>query len=113
MLDIPHQLATQVRDGGEDAPRGHVPLNLCKPELDLVQPRRIGRRVVELNVGMSHQERPDLLRLVRGKVVDDDVDLATPRLRVDNVLENPTNSSLVCRGAVWPSTSPVRVFNAA
>jgi len=87
MPDIAHQLAAQVRDGGENTACGHVALNLCKPELDLVQPGRIGRRVVELNVGMSHQERPDLLRFVCGQVVDDDVDLATTRLRVDHVLE--------------------------
>ena len=37
----------EVGDGREDAAREYVAFDLCKPQLDLVQPRGIGRREMQ------------------------------------------------------------------
>jgi len=47
MLDIAHQLASQVGDEGEDAPRRDILLDRGDPEFDLIEPGRIGRSVKE------------------------------------------------------------------
>jgi hypothetical protein len=41
MLDIAHPLAAQVGDGGEDAPRRDIALDLGEPEFDLIEPGRL------------------------------------------------------------------------
>ena len=87
MLDIAHQLATQVGDGGEDASRCDIALDLGEPEFDLIEPGRIGRRVVEMDGRMRDQERPDLLRFVGREIVHDDVHLAPSGLRLDDGLQ--------------------------
>src|SRR5205809_8146915 len=56
--DVLQELAPQVRDGGEDPARKEIPLDLRKPELDLVEPRGVGRRVVDGDARMRCQ--PDL-----------------------------------------------------
>src|SRR5271165_2535140 len=46
-----------------------------EPDLNLVEPGRMGRRVMEMYVGMTLQPKVTL-RLVGRKIVEDDVDLA-------------------------------------
>src|SRR3989338_8756315 len=87
MLDIAHQLPTQVGDRGEDAPRRDIALDLGEPEFDLIEPGRIGRREVEMDERMRHQEGPDLLRFVSREIVHDDVNLTPSRLRLDDGLQ--------------------------
>ena len=87
MLDIAHQLAAQVGDGGEDPPRGDIALDLGEPEFDLIEPGRVGRRVVKMDGRMRHQEGPDLLCFVGREIVHDDVDLAPSGLRLDDRLQ--------------------------
>src|SRR5262252_2476686 len=84
MPDVAHQLLSQVGDRGEDTPGDHIALDFRKPKFDLVQPGRVRRRVMKADPRMCRQERADLLRLVDRKIVDDDVDLAPPGLRVDD-----------------------------
>ena len=45
MLDVTHQLASQIGHRGEDAAGDHGALDLREPEFHLVEPGRIGRRV--------------------------------------------------------------------
>ena len=51
-------------------------LNAREPVLDLVEPRRIGRREVDLHVAVRGQEVRDALGLVAADVVADNVNLA-------------------------------------
>jgi len=43
------QLAGQIRGRGENAPRNDISFDLGEPEFDLVKPRRVGGREVEMN----------------------------------------------------------------
>ena len=52
-----------------------VALDLAEPQLDLVEPGRVGRGEVHMNAGVLAQELLDLLGLVRREVVGDHMDL--------------------------------------
>ncbi len=68
-------------------PRDDVALDLGEPELDLIQPRRVRGREVQLHTAMPGEERPHRLCLVGREIVENDVDLAPRRLRSDDVRE--------------------------
>lgn len=74
-VDVAAQLASQIRDGSEDAARDHLALDSGKPEFDLVQPGRIGRREVEMNAGILFQKLTHQGGFVSREIVQDDVDL--------------------------------------
>jgi hypothetical protein len=75
LIDVVHELAAQICSRGEDAAVDEVALDLGEPELDLVQPRGIGRREVQAHVLVQGQELAHPLGLMRGEVVEDDVNL--------------------------------------
>ena len=76
-----------------------VALDLGKPELDLIEPGRIRRREMQLHARMLQQETScTAWVLCADEIVDNDVNLAPPRLRGDDVARNSTNAALVCRG---------------
>ena len=62
--DVAHELAPEVRRGRKDAAGDDITLDLREPELDLVEPRRIGRRVVHVDPRMLIEEGRDALSLV-------------------------------------------------
>jgi hypothetical protein len=53
-----------VVHGGEDAPGNNLPLDLGEPDLDLVQPRRIGGCKMDADLGMQGQEIVDQLGFI-------------------------------------------------
>ena len=75
MPDVATNLAREVCDGREHAAGEHVALDFRKPELDLVEPRRVRRREMEMHVRMVQQEHADGLGLMRGEVVRDHMNL--------------------------------------
>ena len=75
LTNVSHELSLQVRDGSKYAARDDVALDLAEPQLDVVQPRRVGGREVQRNLGMRHQEVLDRCALVRREVVGDHMDL--------------------------------------
>jgi hypothetical protein len=85
--DVAHDLSPQVRDGREYAARDDVALDLGEPDFDLVQPRGVGRREVQVDVAMSIQELLHSASLVRREVVEDHVDLSPSGLRSDQLRE--------------------------
>src|ERR687897_751046 len=87
VLDVTANLAGQVGDGGKDAACEELPLDLGKPELDLIQPRRVGRREMDRDVRMREQEGPDGLGLVGRQIVGNHVNLTPSRLTGDDVAE--------------------------
>ena len=60
-----------------------------EPAFDLIEPGRVGRRVMEMDGRMRHQEGPHLLRFVGREIVHDDVHLAPSGLGLDDGLQKP------------------------
>src|ERR1700754_2340772 len=74
-FDIAGDLAGEIGFGSKDAAGDQIALNFGEPDFDLIEPGRVGWRVVELKVGMGGEELRHGLGLVRRQVVGDDVDL--------------------------------------
>src|SRR4029453_13990484 len=58
-----------------------------EPVLDLIEPGRIGRGKVQMDIGMLGEEFADALGLMSGGVIEDDVDLASGRFDGDELAE--------------------------
>src|SRR4030095_1128942 len=84
-VDIAGDFASEVSSGSEDAAVEQIALNFGEPDFDLIEPRRVSRGVMELNVRMKGEKLSHSLGLVRRKVVGDDVDLLSRGLRGDHV----------------------------
>jgi hypothetical protein len=87
LTDVSQELSLQIRNGSEYASRNDVALDLAEPQLDLIQPRRVGRSEVQVNLGMHRQEVRDWPALVSTEVVGDHMDLFAARLIDHNVCE--------------------------
>ncbi len=85
--DVAADLPGEIGHRSEDATREEVSFDLGKPQLNLIEPRGVRRREVQLDAGMRLEKRVDLLSLVRREIVDDDMDLASRRLRRQDVLQ--------------------------
>src|SRR5215207_1422733 len=86
-FDIASDLAGEVGFGSKDAAGDQIALNFGEPDFDLIEPGRVSRGVVKLNVGMGGEELSHRLGLVRRKVVSDDVDVLVLGLRGDDICE--------------------------
>jgi hypothetical protein len=98
----------------------NVALDLGEPEFDLVQPRGVRRREVQVHTGMLGHERAHGLRCVGREIVENEVNGTRPRLRGDDLGQK--GDDLGQKGEevrpgvsrpVWPRIKPVRVFRAA
>src|ERR1700732_145522 len=87
MTDVTHELARQVVARGEDPASDDLAFDPAEPEFDLIEPRRIGRSKMQVQLGMIGQELCDPLGLMGREVVGDDVDLATPGLQRNNLTQ--------------------------
>src|SRR6267143_600634 len=56
LTDVSQELFVQIRNGSEYASGDDVALDLAEPQLNLIQPRRVGRSEVQVNLGMHRQE---------------------------------------------------------
>src|SRR6202158_3172909 len=87
LTDVSQELSFQIRDGSEYASRDDVALDLAEPQLDWIQPRRVARSEVQVNLGMHRQEVGDRPALVSREVVGDHMNLFTAGLIDHNVCE--------------------------
>src|SRR5258708_6489299 len=87
LTDVSQELSFQIRDGSEYASRDDVALDLAEPQLDLIQPRRVGRSEVQMNFGMHRQEVRDRPALVSREVISDHMDFFAAGLIDHNVGE--------------------------
>src|SRR5437773_6864835 len=87
LTDVSQELFVQIRNGSEYASGDDVALDLAEPQLDLIQPRRVGRSEVQVNLGMHRQEIRDRPALVSREVVGDHMDLFAAGLIDHNVCE--------------------------
>ena len=62
--DVLHEFSALVGQRCEHATGNDVTLDLGKPELDLVEPRRVSRGEMQVNLGMSCQKVVDLTGLM-------------------------------------------------
>src|ERR1700721_3475237 len=85
MPDVAQELSPQVRDGSEYPSGDDVAVDLAEPQLDLIQPGRVGRSEVQVNFGMHRQEVRDRPALVRRLIVGYHMDLFAARLIDHNV----------------------------
>src|SRR5204863_231501 len=78
-IDVATKFASQVGDGSENATGNDLRFDLSEPDLDLVQPGRIGRGEVKLHARMLCEELSNRLRFMSGEVVDNDMNLLPRR----------------------------------
>ncbi len=77
--DVAHDLGCEVVDGGEDAACDNIALDFGEPDFDLIEPGGVGGSVVQLQTRMFVEQILDELGLVRGEIVDNDVNLLARR----------------------------------
>ena len=83
--DIAHDLSAEIPYGSEDASCDDVPLKFREPDFNLVEPRGVGRREVQMNVFVVTKELLNPPRFMSGEVVSNDVNLFATRLLHDEV----------------------------
>src|ERR1700686_1732553 len=81
--DIAHDFAVQIFDRSKDAPSDEIALDFREPDFDLIEPRRIGRRVMNTHLRMTSQKIADCLGLMRAQVIADDVNTSLRSLAGD------------------------------
>jgi hypothetical protein len=84
-FDRARDFAGEVACGSEDATGDQIALNFGEPDFDLIEPGRVSRGEMEVNVRMKGEELSDRPGLVCRKVVGDNVDFLFRGLRGDHV----------------------------
>src|SRR5258708_31836651 len=85
LLDVTDQLSGEVVGRGEDSPSDDIALDFGKPDLDLIEPTRIGRGVMDSYGWIGLEELENILGFMCAQVVDDDVNLSALRLAGDDL----------------------------
>jgi len=85
LADIAHELALEIGDGSKDAACDDIAFDAVEPQLDLVKPRGVGGRVVELDIRMGGEEGAHRRGLMGGEIIADDMDLLGFRLVDDQI----------------------------
>ena len=75
MPNITNEFLREIFHGSEDASRNNIAFDFRKPEFNLIQPRRIRRRVMDMNATMTLEELFNAFRLVSREIIDDHVNL--------------------------------------
>ena len=84
-FDIAGDFAGEVGFGSKDSAGDQIALNFGEPDFDLIEPGRVSRGVMKLDMRMSREEVGHSLGFVRRKVVGDDVDLLSRGLARNHV----------------------------
>src|SRR5215207_144284 len=87
MADVAHDFAMEIALGVEDATGDEIPLDFREPDLDLIEPRGVGRGIMEFDVGVGAQEVFDGFGFMSRKIVSDDMDGNLGRLSGDQLAE--------------------------
>ena len=85
--DVTDQLSGEVGCRTEDSASDYVALDFGKPDLDLIEPTRIGRGVMDPNRWIGLEELENMLGFMCAQVIGDDVNLSTVRLAGDDLAE--------------------------
>ena len=87
LADVTDQLSGEVGCRSEDSPSDDIALDFGKPDLDLIEPTRIGRSVMDPNRWIGLEELENMLGFMCAQVVGDDVNLSALGLAGDNLVE--------------------------
>ena len=87
MADVAHDFAMEIALGVEDATGDEIPLDFREPDLDLIEPRGVGRGIMEFDVGVGAQEVFDGFGFMSRKIVSDDMDGNLGRLSGEQLAE--------------------------
>src|SRR6202790_3555440 len=85
--DIAHDFAIQIFDRSKDAASNEIALDFREPNFDLIEPRRIGRRVMNAYFRVTSQKIADRLGFVRAQVIADDVNGSFWSLTGDEIFQ--------------------------
>src|ERR1700720_3522070 len=85
--DIAHDFAVQIFDRSKDAAGDEIALNFREPDFDLIEPRRIGRRVMNAYLRVTSQKIADRPGLMRAQVIADDVNGLLRSLAGDQIFQ--------------------------
>ena len=80
LLDVTKELSRKVGFGSKDSSSNDSALNFRKPDFDLVEPTRIGRRIMEPNCWIGVEEFKNTLGFVGAQVVGHDMNFSASRL---------------------------------
>src|SRR6476660_133307 len=84
VADVTHDFLGEICLGFEDAACNEVSLDLGEPNFDLIEPRGIGRGVMELDIGMGAQKPLNSCSFMSRKVVGDDMNMGFGGLSSDH-----------------------------
>src|SRR5260370_3660670 len=87
LLDVADQLSGQVGCRSEDSASDDIALDFGKPDLDLIEPTRIGRGVMDSYGWIGLEELENILGFMCAQVVGDDVNLSALRLAGDDLTQ--------------------------
>ena len=87
LLDVANELSRQVSFGSEDSSSDDIALNFGKPDFDLIEPTRIGWRVMDANGRIGVEELQNTLGFMCAQVVGHDVNLSARRLAVNDLAQ--------------------------
>src|SRR5260221_9462106 len=87
LLDVTDQLSGEVGRRSEDSPSDDIALNFGKPDLDLIEPTRIGRGVMDPYGWIGLEELENILGFMCAQVVGHDMNLSTLRLAGDDLAQ--------------------------
>lgn len=86
-VDVAAKLARQIGDRSKDAAGDDLSFDLCEPDLDLVEPGRVGGHEMKMDARMLLQKVAHRMRFVAGEIVEDDVNLLPWRAQNDDLLQ--------------------------
>jgi hypothetical protein len=85
--DVADELPIAIFDRDEDAASDDIPLDFGKPDLNLIEPRGVGRCVMDADIRISVEEFPDLGGTMGREIVGDDVNFLCRCLTGNDLLE--------------------------
>ena len=106
--DVLLNLPGEIRQRREDAAGEQVAFDL-PPEFHLIEPRRVGRREMQMDPGMRVQKHLHPLGLVRREIVDDHVEISATLRRQHVTQEVDERFAGVPRGGLADDLAGLRV----
>ena len=87
LLDVADQLSGEISCRSEDPASDDIALDFGKPDLDLIEPTRIGRGVMDPYGWIGLEELENILGFMCAQVVGHDMNLSTLRLAGDDLAQ--------------------------
>src|SRR3954451_22645864 len=76
--DVFHEFSAKISDGSEHSTGNNMAFDFAEPDLDLIQPRRVGGCEVKPDLRIRLEETSNCLGLMCRQVIEHNVDLLGP-----------------------------------